>query len=82
MGDQADEHREMFEETLHAHRMGECDCEHQDEYRFGCIFEMQRGVRDMNLERDKTFGDDLMAHLERRKKKGRAAKFLRRWRSN
>lgn len=45
-----------------------------------CSCELRYAVQDMQLERDKDFGDRLMEHLEKEKKRGRAVKFLRRFR--
>lgn len=80
MGDMADLDRDRFNDFVAG--VGDPrDGEHYDEgAEMSLLVKMRKEVQDMNRDRDRTFGDDLMAFLERRKRLGKAINFFERWR--
>ena len=80
MGDMADLDRDRFLDLLADGAFdGSEGFEEEDAH---LMQQIRREVRDMNLARERTFGDELMRFLEKRKDMSRARKFFDRWRNN
>lgn len=63
------------------HEMRLCDPdEDAEEEHVAFLWALRQEILDMQLERDRDFGDKLVEHLERRKRLSRALTFLNPWR--
>lgn len=77
MGDMADLDHDRFLDYLAG--VGEFDEFEEDDQPL--LLQLRKEMWDMKCDRDRTFGDQLMGFLERRKQMGRAERFFDKWRT-